>query len=149
MAMIGNPRGTWLCPFFQFLDYAVDNAFILYKHNCTYYKQTPIKLLDFRLRLVHLLLRQSRCRKRLASRDYSMEEDPKGSCCLVRSIDVDLKRGRCCQCVLKNRNPVRFTSFACSFCSARLLALTNFTSFELLMLFFCYSLKIIDHFFIS
>ena len=84
-----------------------------------------------------------------------MEEDPKGSCRLVRSIDVDLKRGRCCQCVLKNRNPVRFTSFACSFCKVRLCKITcfdEFTSFELLMLFFCYSLKIIvcnDHFFIS
>ena len=120
----------WLRPFFQFLDYAVDNAFILYKHNCTYYKQTPIKLLDFRLRLVHLLLRQSRCRKRLASRDYSMEEDPKGSCRLVRSIDVDLKRGRCCQCVLKNRNPVRFTSFACSFCKVRLCKITCFDEFH-------------------
>ena len=64
-----------------------------------------------------------------------MEEDPKGSCHLVRSIGVDLKKGRCCQCVLKNRNPVKFTSFACSFCKVRLC--------KIVLNYLCYSFVIL------
>ena len=123
-------RRYWLRPFFQFFDYAVDNAFILYKHNCAHYGQVPVKLLDFRLGLIRLLLQHSRCRKRLAPRDCGMQEDIKGLCRLVRSVDVNLKRGRCHQCVLKNRDRVKFTSYACSFCKVRLCKITCFAEFH-------------------
>ena len=57
----------WLRVFFQFLDYAVDNAFILYKHNCRHFGVKLSKLLEFRLELVRLLLKDKRCRERLPS----------------------------------------------------------------------------------
>ena len=61
----------WLRAFFQFLDYAVDNAFILYKHNYKYYRVKACKLLDFRLDLVHLLLKDKRNRERSSSSSSS------------------------------------------------------------------------------
>ncbi len=48
----------WLRIFFQFFDYAIDNAYLLYKHNCRTYGSRPMDLLAFSLELVHHLLEQ-------------------------------------------------------------------------------------------
>ena len=48
------------CIFFQFFDYAINNAFLLYKHSCHAHKLSAKDLLGFRLELVHLLLEQVR-----------------------------------------------------------------------------------------
>ena len=48
----------WLRIFFQFFDYAIDNAYLLYKHNCRTYGSGLKDLLAFRLELVHHLLEQ-------------------------------------------------------------------------------------------
>ena len=44
------------CIFFQFFDYAINNAYLLYKHSCNAHKLSAKDLLCFRLELVHLLL---------------------------------------------------------------------------------------------
>ena len=31
-------RRYWIRPFFQFFDYAIKNAYLLYKHNCKTFK---------------------------------------------------------------------------------------------------------------
>ena len=48
------------CIFFQFFDYAINNAYLLYKHYCHAHKLSAEDLLGFRLELVHLLLEQAR-----------------------------------------------------------------------------------------
>ena len=50
----------WIRPFFQFFYYAVNNAYLLYKHNCKLFDLPPKELLDFRADLVKLLFRRSR-----------------------------------------------------------------------------------------
>ena len=50
----------WLRIFFQFFDYTIDNAYLLYKHNCRMHGTRPKDLLAFRLELVHQLLDQLR-----------------------------------------------------------------------------------------
>ena len=47
----------WLRLFFQFFDYAVNNAYLLYKHGCIARNICPKDLLGFRLELVHVLLK--------------------------------------------------------------------------------------------
>ena len=54
----------WIRPFFQFFDYAINNAYLLYKHNCKLFDMPSKELLDFRVGLVKLLVRRSRYRKR-------------------------------------------------------------------------------------
>ena len=49
----------WLRIFFQFFDYAINNAYLLYKHSCHALKLSAKDLLGFRLELVHLLLEQA------------------------------------------------------------------------------------------
>ena len=49
----------WLRTFFQFFDYAINNAYLLYKHSCHAHKLSAKELLGFRLELVHLLLEQA------------------------------------------------------------------------------------------
>ena len=46
------------CILFQFFDYAVTNAYLLYKHSCQAHKLSAKDLLGFWLELVHLLLEQ-------------------------------------------------------------------------------------------
>ena len=41
--------------FFQFFDYAISNAYLLYKHSCHAHKLSGKDLLGFQLELVHLL----------------------------------------------------------------------------------------------
>ena len=47
----------WLRLFFQFFDYAVNNAYLLYKHGCIARNICPKDMLGFRLELVHVLLK--------------------------------------------------------------------------------------------
>ena len=49
------------CIFFQFFDYAINNAYLLYKLSCHAHKliMSAKDLLGFRLKLVHLLLEQA------------------------------------------------------------------------------------------
>ena len=44
----------WLHLFFQFFDYAVNNAYLLHKHSCIAINVCPKDLLGFRLELVHI-----------------------------------------------------------------------------------------------
>ena len=127
----------WLRAFFQFLDYAVDNAFILYKHNCKYYRVKACKLLDFRLDLVRLLLKDKRYRERSPSSSSSSSSSGGGAmddvsveCSLVKSTDAGLPRGRCEQCLIKRAKPVRFTSYTCSICRKRLCKIPCFRDFH-------------------
>ena len=48
----------WLRIFFQFFDYAINNAYLLYKHSCHVHKLIAKDLLGFQLELVYLLLEQ-------------------------------------------------------------------------------------------
>ena len=68
----------WVCPFLQCFDYAINNAYLLYKHNCKLFDMPPKELLDFRADLVKLLIRRSWYRKRPVvpqSSSHSRETD--------------------------------------------------------------------------
>ena len=47
----------WVRAFFQFFYYIINNAYLLYKHNCRLHDMTPRDLLDFRIDLMKLLIR--------------------------------------------------------------------------------------------
>ena len=49
-------KRSWLRQFFQFFDYAINNAYLLYKHSCKQHRVKCKDLLQFRMELVHLLL---------------------------------------------------------------------------------------------
>ena len=49
--------GVWVRAFFQFFYYAINNAYLLYKHNCRLHDMTQRDLLDFRIDLMKLLIR--------------------------------------------------------------------------------------------
>ena len=48
----------WLHIFFQFFDYAINKAYLLYKNSCHGHKFSAKDLLSFWLELVHLLSEQ-------------------------------------------------------------------------------------------
>ena len=119
-------RWPWLRIFFHLLDFAVNNAHILYKHNCRKDGVRPKDLLAFRLELVHLLLDRTYCRKRHRPSNHRSEECSPGECRLVRVTDVGLKRGRCNYCLQAHRPQDRhFATFACSSCRVRQTALMS------------------------
>ena len=64
MVLIENRSDTGYVLFFSFFYYAINNAYLLYKHNCKLFDMPPKELLDFRADLVKLLIRRSRYRKR-------------------------------------------------------------------------------------
>ena len=51
MVLIENRSDTGYVLFFQF-NYAINNAYLLYKHNCKLFDMPPKELLDFRADLV-------------------------------------------------------------------------------------------------
>ena len=53
----------WLRIFFQFFDYAINNAYLLYKHSCHAHKLSLKDLLGFRVEFVRLLLEQTMPRR--------------------------------------------------------------------------------------
>ena len=54
----------WLRIFFQFFDYAINNAYLLYKRSCPGHKFSAKDSLNFQLELVHLLLQEQAGPKR-------------------------------------------------------------------------------------
>ena len=125
----GNDRRCmrpWLRIFFHLFDLAVNNAFLLYKHDCKRCKVKPNDLLAFRTELVHTLLdgvRKSRKRPALPQPCPDGASDP---CRLARVKDVldregkPLKKGKCYNCLQKRPKKCSFTSYACSHCRVRL-----------------------------
>ena len=66
-------RRFWLRLFFQFFDYSINNAHILYKHSCKRHGIVPKDQLEFRIELVHLLLEQVGQRRGLKLSDKSVD----------------------------------------------------------------------------
>ena len=64
MLLIENQNDTGYVLFFSFFYYAINNAYLLYKHNCKLFDMPPKELLDFCADLVNLLICRSRYRKR-------------------------------------------------------------------------------------
>lgn len=119
----------WLRLFFQFFDYAINNAHILYKHSCHRHGVTPKDLLDFRTELVHLLLETVGCRK-CVPQSHQNKTQNVSVCYLVSLSDIGLKRGRCRQCQLTKREPPCYTSFGCGVCGVRLCKTGCFAEFH-------------------
>ena len=59
MKRIVDLKLYWLRNFAQFFHYAINNAYLLYKHSCHAHKLSAKDLLGFWLELVHLLLEQA------------------------------------------------------------------------------------------
>ena len=122
----------WIRPFFQYFDYAINNAYLLYKHNCKLFDMPPKELLDFRADLVKLLIRRSRYRKRPVvpqSSSHSRDGVPSG-CSLCRVGEVGISRGKCRHCLDVGRRPVHHTTFACSFCKVSLCKIPCFADYH-------------------
>ena len=117
-------RRYWLRPFMNFFDFAVNNAYLLYKHNCKAFETKDKKLLDFRMDLIHLLLKKPINRTMLDS-------DPTGVCRLVNVKDIGISRGRCHHCTKVRRANIKYTSFGCSHCKVRLCKINCFTDYHL------------------
>ena len=49
----------WIRPFFHFFNYAINNAYLLYKDNCKLFDMAPKELINFRAGLVKLLICRS------------------------------------------------------------------------------------------
>ena len=116
----------WLRLFFQFLDYAVDNAHILYRHNCRRVDMKPMSLKEFRLKLAYLLMKKcpSKCTRRMVPKSDVV------GCSLSRVLDIGLTRGRCHHYKITNQNPVRHTFFGCSNCQVRLCKIPCFAQYH-------------------
>ena len=120
MVLIENRSDTGYVLFFQF---SINNAYLLYKHNCKLFDMPPKELLDCCADLVKLLIRRSRYRKRPVvpqSSSPSRDGVPTGGCSLCRVGEVGISRGKCRHCLDVGRRPVHHTTFACSFCKVRL-----------------------------
>ena len=116
----GTIRSTWASRdhVILFFDCAINNAYLLYKHNCKVFTK---ELRTFRFR-TELLIHRSRHRKRCVvpqSLRHSRDAAPSG-CSLRRVREVGLTRGKCRHCMDIGRHPVHHTTFACSFCRVRL-----------------------------
>ena len=124
-------RRYWIRPFFQFFDYAINNAYLLYKHNCRLFRMHAKELMDFRIELIHLLVARSRHRKRsVVPQSSSYFDGAPSSCSLCRVADIGLARGRCRHCSYIGRRPVRHTSYGCSFCRVRLCKIECFSEYH-------------------
>ena len=127
MVLIENRSDTGYVLFLVFC-YAINNAYLLYKHNCKLFDMPPKELLDFRADLVKLLIRRSRYRKRPVvpqSSSHSRDGVPSG-CSLCR----DISRGKCCHYLDVGRRLVHHTTFACSFCKFRLCKIPCFADYH-------------------
>lgn len=120
----------WVRLFFHFFDYAVNNAYLLYKHNSKHYHIVPEALLDFRLKLVRLMLRETKCRKRKRPVPSSDVAQSVGVCNLRRVAEIGLTRGRCLHCVRMKNMPLHHTTFGCSECRIRLCKTPCFAEFH-------------------
>ena len=118
----------WLRLFFQFFNYAINNAYILYKHSCKIHKVRPKDSLEFRLELVHSLLKEVGLRKGV--KQQSGESMGRTQSERVCHLDRVLKRGRCHHCQITKGNPPRSTVFGCGVCGVRLFKTTCFAEFH-------------------
>ncbi len=87
--------------FLSIFDYAIDNAYLLYKHDCRTYRTWPKDVFAFHL-LVHQLLEQVGLQKGMRPgagkvRVDTVRENERVSY-FVHISDIGLKRGRYCQC---------------------------------------------------
>ena len=105
--------------FFQFFDYAINNAYLLYKHSCHAHKLSAKDLLGFRLKLVHLLLEQAGPKRGVVrARKVARDAAQSAKVCELDTVSniVDLKRGRGQYCQIKKKKPQHYTSFGCRVC---------------------------------
>ena len=124
-------KRCWLRMFYQSWNYAVNNAYVLYKHCCKRSKVKAKSSLRFHLELARLLLEKSVRVRRRSQVDASSSRNLSGGvCCLVRLSDIGLKRGRCHQCLRVKRKKAHSTSFGCSVCRVRLCKTTCFKEFH-------------------
>ena len=125
-------KRSWLRLFFQFFDYAINNAYILYKHSCSRNGVRPNDLLNFRMELVHLLLENVQGQRKSVSCKQSCNNRAQTAsvCYLVSLSEIGMKRGRCRQCQVTKREPPRYTSFGCGVCGVRLCKTTCFAEFH-------------------
>ena len=123
-------KRSWVRLFFHFFDIAVNNAYILYKHNCKRYDVTPIELLDFRVNLAQKLIGKQR--KRAGSTSHSTGEAQSGVVCRLEHVSKirSLTRGRCQHCLNIKKTPPGFTSFGCSSCKVRLCKTACFSEYH-------------------
>ena len=111
-------KRSWIRLFFKFFDYAIHNAYLLYKHNCRNFGVKRRSMKKFRMELVHLLAKDTR--RRVRKRPFSsVSDDHEGPCSLERVAKIGLARGRCKYCTLIKRDPIRSTSFGCDSCLVR------------------------------
>ena len=122
-------RHYWVRAFFQFFDYAINNTYLLYKHNCRLHDMTPKDLLDFRIDLMKLLIRPGKHRYRTVV-PRSPSSCGSASCSLCRVGEVGLRRGKCQHCMDAEIHPPHHTTFACSYCKVRLCKITCFADFH-------------------
>ena len=125
-------RRYWLRVFFQFLDYSIVNACILYNSDCTHYGMRPASTLTFRLELARLMCRDARYRKRKSNLGNRARDSGSfvSGCSLKRVGDINLSRGRCLHCLQVKRSPARHTSFGCGFCRVRLCKIDCFNDYH-------------------
>lgn len=119
----------WLRLFFQFLDYAINNAFILYKHSCVRHGVEPKDLLEFRLELVHVLLEEVGQKRMVRNSCIDRRLDPH-VCNLEKLSALGLKRGRCRHCLDIKRDQACYTSYGCGVCRVRLCKIPCFAEFH-------------------
>ena len=88
-------RRYWVRAFF---DYAINNAYLLYKHNCRLHDMTPRDLQDIRIDLMKLLIRPGKHRYRpVVPRSPSLGGSVNCSLCHVG--EVGLCRRKCRHCM--------------------------------------------------
>ena len=119
-------KRPWLRIFFHLFDLTVNNAHVLYKHNCRFYQVDKKKvkdLLGFRLELVHCLLDRVRItRKRRHPASHTVARPALVQLCRLQSVSgTALKRGRCFYCLkTQPKQEQHHTTFCCVACGVRL-----------------------------
>ena len=96
-------RRSWIRLFYTCKDFSINNAHILYKHNC---KKSLIKPKDqhaFRLELAHLLLQEGTRAKTTRPKERRGATEDTTVCHLMKVSEIGLKRGKCHQCLKKKR----------------------------------------------
>ena len=119
----------WIRPFMTFFDYAVNNAFILYKHNCSKHNVRPLVLLRFRLELARSLMKRTPVKRRRTTQ-VARSDSLVQVCCLVRVAQIGSVRGRCQHCVNTKKAKICYTSFGCSNCRVRLCKVGCFAEYH-------------------
>ena len=124
-------KRSWVRLFFQFFDYAVNNAYLLYKHSCRRREVKPKDLLQFRIELVHLLLEDVGRKRGVSCSSKSADGAHSARVCYLEKVSaLNMKRGRCHQCQVTKTERPRHTSFGCGICRVRLCKTTCFAEFH-------------------